>query len=613
MTPHLGNCNRQRSWKIRSLVALLIGVSFTMAGICRADQPAGSLPAVLEPLLITRTNPLAAEQRDIMPMTTDRPWGAVGFLDNGCTSTLIDSRHILAASHCFTFDYNGNEANGTPYLQGGWQRGLVFFPNYHPLRANPQRIEVDRVIVGSRVQDGSDAPSDWGIGHLASAVTDFPSLAIHPMDRWRYPDFVRFAGYARDVATYPQGAASFPQPAPGGYCANFGGNCWWIPAFQDPRCLAIEENSGFVRLDNFSCLIQGGNSGSPVVWNSGSATSPNWKITGVISGGGGFWDATRFQHAPRYAVDVAVSTYESNAKRTQVFAIDSDLSKVVSRHRSDTSSTGTFTSFRDLGGVSKPGAIAAIEQTNGKPVLFVTGTGNSLSVNYVSGSTWKGWKTVSGPGGIAAILDISAAPDKNGVPQLYLIGNDHKLYSSSVSVTSSGVSLGNWTTINMGAMVRRVSATRHVDGRQQIFVLTTSGDLRSTWQNATVSGAIWSTPSTFSSSPMANLVDVSAGWTISGDVQVFAVDSNGDGWSRSSQGPSPNSGWNAWGGWSVPLYAPKAASPPRLDSIISLTASRWREDSTTTIPVVFALDGQGNIYVTTYQSGGWNPWRSFYN
>lgn len=613
MTPHLSSCDQHRAWLIRSLMALLFAVTFSIAEICRADQLAGSIPAVLEPLLITKTNPFDAEQRDIMPMTTSQPWGAVGFLDNGCTSTLIDSRHILAASHCFTFDYDGQESNGTPYLQGGWQRGLVFFPNYHPSRVNPPRVQVDRVIVGTRVQDGSDAQADWGIGHLTSDVTAFPSLVMQPMEHWRYPDFVRFAGYARDAATYPQGAASYPQPSPGGYCANFGNNCWWIPAFVDPRCLAIEENDGLVRLDNFSCLIQGGNSGSPVVWNTGSATSPHWKLTGVISGGGGFWNATRFQYAPRYAADVAISAYDTDPKRTQVFAIDSDLSKVVSRYRSDTSSTGTFTYFRDLGGLSNPGAIAAIEQTNGKPILFVAGTSSSISVNYVSGSTWKGWKSVPGPSGITSIRDISAAPDKNGVPQLYLIGSDSKLYTSRVSVATSGVSLGTWTTINTGVDVRRVSATRHADGSQHVFVLTTSGDLRSIWQNVTTAGATWSTPSVFNSSPVANLVDVSAGWTKDGYVQVFAVDSNGDSWSRASQGSSPSSSWNGWSSWSVPLYAPKAASPPRLDGIISLSASRWRENTSITIPVVFALDDQGNIYVTTYESGNWKPWRSFYN
>jgi hypothetical protein len=61
------------------------------------------------------------------------------------------------------------------------------------------------------------------------------------------------------------------------------------------------------------------------------------------------------------------------------------------------------------------------------------------------------------------------------------------------------------------------------------------------------------------------------------------------------------------------LYAPSAASPPALDGIISLTASRWRESSANTVPIVFATDDQGNVYLTTYENGNWKPWRSFYN
>ena len=594
-------------------MAVVCAITLTMAGMCRADQLAGKISAALEPLLITKSNADDAQQRDIMSMTTATPWGAVGFLDNGCTSTLIDSRHILAASHCFTFDYDGQESNGTPYLQGAWQRGLVFFPNYHPARTNPPRAQIDRVIVGSRIQSDPNVASDWGIAHLTSDVTNFPSLTLAPMEHWQYPSFVRFAGYARDEATYPNKAASFPQPAPGGYCANFGNNCWWIPAFVDPRCLAIEEENGFVRMDNFSCLVQGGNSGSPVIWNTGILSSSDWRITGLISGGGGFWNATRFQYAPRYAADVAVATFDSNTKRTQVFAIDSDLSRVVSRFRADTSVTGAFAYFRDLGSVSHPRSMAAVEQKNGKPLVIVTGTSAALSANYVGvNGTWQGWKKINGPSGLTGIRDICATADKNGVPHLYLVGSDFTLYTSRVSVTSSGITLGTWATINTGAKVTRVSAVRHGDGRQQVFVVTTTGALRSVWQTAT-RRATWSKPSTFSANPLSNLRDVSAGWTADGYVQVFAIDSNGDGWSRSSSGTSPSSTWDSWNTWSVPLYAPNAATPPRLDGIISITANRWRENSSKTVPAVFATDEQGNIYLSTYENGNWKPWRSFYN
>jgi hypothetical protein len=45
------------------------------------------------------------DDRYLMPVSNALPWGAIGYMDNGCTATLIDSRHIVAAAHCFAFDW----------------------------------------------------------------------------------------------------------------------------------------------------------------------------------------------------------------------------------------------------------------------------------------------------------------------------------------------------------------------------------------------------------------------------------------------------------------------------------------------------------------------------
>ena len=52
-----------------------------------------------------------------------------------------------------------------------------------------------------------------------------------------------------------------------------------------------------------------------------------------------------------------------------------------------------------------------------------------------------------------------------------------------------------------------------------------------------------------------------------------------------------------------------------LDDLVTLTASRWQEQTGGDIvPVVLATDRQGNIYYTTYTTTGvWEPWRSFYH
>jgi len=580
------------------------------------DETAAALSAGMLPLLATEPDAADAEQRNVMPITLSLPWGAVGFLDNGCTATLIDRQHILAASHCFTFDYDGQTAGGAPYLQGAWQADLTYFPNYHPGRANPPRYQVDRVIVGSRVQNNAQpsVAADWGIGHLATPVSGFPTLPLVPMERWQYPNFVTFAGYARDATAYPQLAASYPEPSPGGYCANFKNNCWWIPAFIDPKCLAIEDTDGFVRLDNFSCLVQGGNSGSPVIWDVGNARTPKFQVTGVISGGGGFWSASRFQNAPRYAGGVAVASHDDGGQRTQVFATDSDLGRVVSRSRADATASGPFTWFRDRGTVPSPGPLAAFRLQNGKPqVVVVSGTGKLYTSHVNPNGQWLKWRTMAAPSGVNGFLDIAATTDDSGLPCLYVIGNDHALYTVCASSASTSAKWGTWAKRSIGVNAKRVSAVRHGDGRQQVFVLSTAGAVRTSWQVNATKGSAWSTPVAFGQTALPSLTDIDAGWTADGKVHVFAIDGTGNGWARAATGPSPLTNWDPWKMWSVPLHAPAAATPPALDGIISLTASRWLENGATDIPVVFATDRQGNIYVTTYENGTWQHWRSFYN
>ena len=158
------------------IAATACGAWLMAAGVAAADVPA-ALPAVLLPLLGTEVESHDAKQIDIMPMTTSSPWSAVGFVDNGCTGTLIDAQHVLAAAHCFTFDYDGQTPAGAPYLHGAWQTGLVFFPNSHPDRAHPPPIAIDRVIVGSRVQEAPGRTRRRRLGHRPSRHAGRPAGA----------------------------------------------------------------------------------------------------------------------------------------------------------------------------------------------------------------------------------------------------------------------------------------------------------------------------------------------------------------------------------------------------------------------------------------------------
>ena len=224
---------------------------------------------------------------------------------------------MLAAAHCFIYDYNN------PFQQGDWQTGLVFFPNYNPNVINPPRDPINRVVVGTRVQTGNEyIASDWGIGHLAKPIDDFPALMIQPAPSSNYPLTIAYAGYARDETFFP---VRYPQPSPGGYCKYFGSNCWWTPALVEPNCRVLSDANNILQLESASCPTIGGNSGSPLIWDAGRPGAPAFRITGVIHGGTAAPAATRFMYAPRFASGVAVATASDGSPRTQVFASDSDL------------------------------------------------------------------------------------------------------------------------------------------------------------------------------------------------------------------------------------------------------------------------------------------------
>jgi hypothetical protein len=434
------------------------------------------------------------------------------------------------------------------------------------------------------------------------------------MESWEFPDFVLFAGYPRDIALYPAGPASYPQPAPGGYCPNFGGNCWWIPGLVDPHCLALDQTAGSARLDNFSCLVQGGNSGSPVVRNIGATGAPAWRLTGVISGGGGFWSAARFQYAPRFAAGIAIASADDGGQSTQVFATDQDLGRIASRLRTEADTSAPFAYFRDLGAVANPGSIAAFSLPNGRPQVIVANGTTTLRTSVTdSTGQWQAWSSLAGPASGVRVVDIATAINAAGLPQLYAVGNNHVLYTRRATAATDSASWGPWTRLAIGANVARVAAVRHGDGRQQVFAISTSGTLHSTWQLSATATSSWSSPASFGEPALPPLVDVDAALTSDGIVALFAIDQNSDGWNRTATTGSPGGTWQHWSPWSIPLYAPQAAKPPKLDGLVTVTAGNWLESGGDHLPVVFATDRQGNIYITTQEGGVWTDWQSFYN
>ncbi len=137
------------------------------------------------------------DDRYLMPINNSLPWGAIGYMDNGCTATLLDPSHIVAAAHCFCFDDTGS-----------WQNNLSFYPNFNPKRPNSPSVAIDRAVVGTRVRTGGEfQASDWGIGHLAKEVKDFPAMQADFKSNSAGIIDVMSAGYGRDLFFFGVGQA----------------------------------------------------------------------------------------------------------------------------------------------------------------------------------------------------------------------------------------------------------------------------------------------------------------------------------------------------------------------------------------------------------------------
>jgi len=546
-----------------------------------------------------------------LPNTTVAPYGAIGFISNGCTATLIDSQHILTAAHCII-----NEGDSSKYWANMW-----FYPNFNANQASPPRFRLQRAVVGAHGMTGEKYfASDWAIARLETPATGFAWIPIVASTYNGAP--VTIGHYTRDNAYFEPDCATPPYADELGCSAgwpNWFGNAWWQNGLVSTGTLNLADEAGY---NNLTAPGGGGASGSPHLVEP---VTGMWRIVGVTHGAdctgvGGPWSG-RFLNAPRFAANVGVASAPSSPSRTGVFVIDSDAGKLVYRERTTSGGEDPF-GFYYYGKKLPAGSftrIAAFKQGGtGSPGVVVLDTSGALRETDWS-DVWSAWKTVSGPPG-GSTKDIDAAADKAGVNVLYAVstrrgGHLWRLRRSSGAAGAPWQA--SWEHVISGDPYTylRVTAVRHnFDGHNQAWALSTTGVIRTVKERS--SGG-WSTVSSVAgpfSRAGGKVVDIDAGWNSQQRVILVALMSDGLVWYREANTTSSTGTWSGW------RLLPSMIDPGVLVNrsgvkFASVTASRFAEKKNLAIvPVVFATDTWGNVFQTNYTqaSGTWSNWVPFY-
>ena len=550
-----------------------------------------------------------------LPNTKTSPYGAVGYIGNGCTATLIHSRHILTAAHCIV-----NEGDSSNY----WT-DIYFYPNYNG-GSSPPRFRIERAVVGAH--GGTDAQyftSDWAIARLATPVSGFPVLALNPGHNAEDP--VQVGHYSRDPLYFDPQCATPPFDSERGCTPDwtpFDADVWWQNGFVSKGQITLNTDLSYNVL---TAPGLDGSAGSPHLVKD---TDKVWKINGVTHGPasaepcgglGGPW-AGRFFHAPWFAANVAVASAPTAADRTGVFVIDSDRNWLVYRERTTSGSSDPFGFYELAQGMTEGGfsKIAAFKLGGtGLPGVVVLSKSGALWEVDRESDNWTDWKSVSIPSG-EVLIDIDAATTIDGVAVLYAVNSRNSGGSLYRRTRMSGAADAEWQpswskiVTSDSYIYKRVTAVRHEgDGRNQVWMLTTTGNIRT----VTATGQGWTTVTSFEGPTLPSgqlIADVDASWNHQKRALLVALSSTGQTWYREADSRKSTASWSSW--QQLPtLVDPGVPVNRGTVKLISVTASRWAEtDEGVVVPVVFATDNWGNVYQTNYSraTSTWSNWMPFY-
>ncbi len=356
--------------------------------------------------------------------------------------------------------------------------------------------------------------------------------------------------------------------------------------------------------------------------------------------------ASRFVDAPRFASNVAVARRPDGEDATAVFAVDSDLNRVVFRQRLGLSTNDRFSFWAPTPSVGANEAtlsrIAACSDNEGRPMVFVVakqvGTHESLLFRTRFDSAlgdFEAWKRVTLQDTDASLdedlVDVDAAYDEKGNCLLFALDRGENTISMAdlTNADWSQPTVG-WTTINKqpdSATGDKLTALRSADGYLWVVTIDSAANLWALGQGCLGNMNDWFE---YGQVPdrqnVKKWLDVDLYWNRKGEGRLLALPLSHDNQAlvqfelpdRVCGQPDAN-GSLAQPNNDVPiqtkLWTPnQTTGVTRRPLLTTITASRWLEDKPgITSPVIFGTDTFGNVYFISDTAGhGWSlKWQSF--
>jgi hypothetical protein len=499
--------------------------------------------------------------RTVVPWTTPLkyPLGSIGrLLPVSCTASLIAPNKVITAAHCVQ-----NRTNQT------------FTPHASNVAANVTRAVQGRDWYGVQT-DGSASYGDWAILTLDRS---FPTLAVYNITVPSAPPYaVNLAGYSSDL----------------------------VAAGQPNDALGIHENcnvklnlSGGLGLAH-DCDVWGGASGSPVYRISNNTAQLLAVHSSGVEQANLTWSSNNtnraasakfFAFAPQNAAGLSVG-YKSDG-RIQVYASDSDLDRVGTRWKVDTSVGGAWKEWQPhentFWGARKMTAFNL--QDNRQDLVVINADGYVYTRWEMSlDGTWSNWVNMPTP---VLLKDIAAIGKSGVVTQLFALGTNNTVYTQ-YKLGDANSNWSSWCSLGSVSSATSIAALRY-GSTNQVFVSSSSGAMQTTWSS---SGNTCADYRAFTSFAGSGFRAVSAGQLADGRLHVQAVTMTG---ALQERVRSLGGVWSGWLTWTQPR-------PQNITGFTLLATARLPNGA----EQIFAIGDTGEIFTSQESGGAFGPWQRFY-